>query len=87
MRLRFGAPQPTLGPARLLLQHVLVQERLLQLIGIDPLASASWAGHAGGARAALIEGTADARPCVTQPGSVLMSARTAADLRLADGAR
>ena len=81
-----GAPQPPFAP--LVSGYVLVQERLLQLIGIDPFASAELAaGESGGARATLIEGTADARRWFTQPGSVLMSARTAADLRLADGAR
>jgi putative ABC transport system permease protein len=81
-----GAPQPPFAP--LVSGYVLVQDRLLQLIGIDPFASAELAaGESGGARATLIEGTADARRWFTQPGSVLMSARTAFDLRLADGAR
>jgi putative ABC transport system permease protein len=81
-----GAPAPRFAP--LVSGYVLVQDRLLQLIGIDPFASAELAARqSAGAQASLIEGTADARRWFTQPGSVLMGARTAADLKLADGAR
>ncbi len=84
--LSLGAPLPRFAP--LVSGYVLVQERLLQLIGIDPFASAGLgSGESAGGRPSLIEGTADARRWFTQPGSVLMSARTAADLKLADGAR
>jgi putative ABC transport system permease protein len=91
VRLRTQPPLRGIPPARfapLVSGYVLVQERLLQLIGVDPFASAELAaGEAGGARASLIEGTADARRWFTQPGSVVMGEHLAADLKLTDGAR
>jgi len=57
--------------------------RTLQLLGVDPIASAELSGGAPGLAAG--DGT-QLRQLLTEPGAVLMSARTAAELGLQSGA-
>ena len=107
-----GEPRPLLAPV--VSGYVTVGERLLQLVGLDPLASAALAGDgaaatragaeltaagavqagdaaslAGGpaATAFLIQDAAQAREWFTEPGTVIMSAATAAELGIAPGSR
>ncbi|MGH8275696.1 MAG: ABC transporter permease, partial [Steroidobacteraceae bacterium] len=83
-----GAPQPPFAP--LLAGYVTVGDRTLQLLGIDPLATAQLDAAAGPGAAPRFTGVdADAsllRAWFTEPGAVVMSARTAQQLRLASGA-
>jgi len=56
-------------------------ERVLQLVGIDPFASAALdAGGARGAPALAVHGMSEVRAWFTQPGSVVMSAALAREL-------
>src|SRR5215472_16728573 len=62
--------------------YVTLGGRTLQLLGVDPIASAELSGGAtllGGGDAAQL------RELLTEPGAVLMSARTAAELGLRSG--
>ena len=87
MRLRaagLGAPgaAPTLAP--LVTGYVEVGDQLLQLIGIDPFASAELAAPRSGSAGAPLPAAAGAREWFA-PGAVVLSAATARRLRLRDG--
>jgi putative ABC transport system permease protein len=61
--------------------YVSAGERVLQLVGIDPFASAALdAGVARGAPALAVHGMSEVRAWFTQPGSVVMSAALAREL-------
>ena len=61
--------------------YVSAGERVLQLVGIDPFASAALdAGGARGAPALAVHGMSEVRAWFTQPGSVVMSAALAREL-------
>ena len=61
--------------------YVTVGERVMQLVGIDPFASAALArGAAGGAPALALHDVGAARAWFTEPGAVIMSAATAREL-------
>ena len=54
--------------------YVSVGDRVLQLVGVDPFASAALdAGAAGGAPALAIHGMREVREWFTRPGAVVMS--------------
>jgi putative ABC transport system permease protein len=90
VQLRTGVPaaaesQWVLAP--LVAGYATSHERTLQLIGIDPFASAELEGGAGVlAAAASGDAVAAARSWFTAPGAVLMSAATARALGLTRGA-
>jgi putative ABC transport system permease protein len=91
-RLRSGAllpgmPVPPCAP--LLSGYATVGDRTLQLVGIDPFASAELEEGAGTAAASGVAGlpVAELRAWFAAPGAVVMSARTAAQLHIGDGAR
>jgi putative ABC transport system permease protein len=67
--------------------YVTVGERVMQLAGIDPFASAALAtGSAGGAPALGLQEVAAARAWFTEPGAVILAASTARELGIgADG--
>jgi putative ABC transport system permease protein len=66
--------------------YVTVGERVMQLAGIDPFASAALAADAGGAPALALQDMAAAHAWFTEPGAVIMSAATARELGIgADG--
>ena len=66
--------------------YVTVGERVMQLVGIDPFASAALAADAGGAPALALQDMAAAHAWFTEPGAVIMSAATARELGIgADG--
>src|SRR5579863_5472857 len=60
--------------------YVTVGERVMQLAGIDPFASAALAADPGGAPALALQDAAAARAWFTAPGAVIMSAATAREL-------
>jgi putative ABC transport system permease protein len=61
--------------------YVSAGERVLQLVGIDPFASAALdAGGARGGPALAVHGMSEVRAWFTQPGSVVMSAALAREL-------
>ena len=84
-------PLPAQGPAVRLAPvvqgYVTVGERVMQLAGIDPFASAALAlGAAGGAPAPALHDVAAARAWFTEPGAVILGASTARELGIgADG--
>ncbi|HET7756105.1 MAG TPA: FtsX-like permease family protein, partial [Steroidobacteraceae bacterium] len=82
-----GAPVPPCAP--LLTGYVTFGEQTLQLVGIDPFASAGLeeSGGAAAARGVAGSGIAALQAWFTERGAVAMSARTAAELGLAEGAR
>jgi putative ABC transport system permease protein len=96
---RLRAASPVAGRSQLQLApvvtgYVTVGERILRLIGIDPLASAALdaADHAdtggqGGAGAAVLESSDAARRWFIEPGTVVMSAATARELGVARDGR
>jgi putative ABC transport system permease protein len=67
--------------------YVTVGERVMQLAGIDPFASAALAtGSAGGPPALGLQEVAAARAWFTEPGAVILAASTARELGIgADG--
>ena len=75
-------PQPTLAP--LVTGYVEVGDELLQLIGIDPFASAELAAPGSGSAGAPLPAAAGAREWFA-PGAVVLSDATARRLRLRDG--
>src|SRR5579864_3481910 len=91
-----GRAQLELAPV--VVGYVAVGERLMQLIGIDPPASAALGGahadertDAGGedhhdARSAGLEDSAQARRWFTESGAIVMSAATGRELAVAPGA-
>jgi len=88
LRTRSPAPgEPPLLLAPVLSGYVTVGERVLQLTGIDPLASAELdGGGAARAPAVAVHGVREARAWFTDPGTVVMSAATARELGIpADG--
>jgi putative ABC transport system permease protein len=80
-----GQPRAQLAPV--VAGYVSVGERVLQLLGVDPLASAALDGGAApGATAFAVHGADEARQWFTEPGAVIMSAATARELGIgADG--
>jgi putative ABC transport system permease protein len=85
-----GEPRALLAPV--VAGYVTVGERLLQLIGLDPLASAALARGAappaeGDALAFVIRDAHEARSWFTEPGAVVMSAATARELGITVGGR
>src|SRR6202035_4352869 len=84
-------PLPAQGPAVRLAPvvqgYVTVGERVMQLAGIDPFASAALAaGSAGAAPAPALHDVAAARAWFTEPGAVILGASTARELGIgADG--
>ena len=78
-----GLPQPALAPV--VSGYVDIGGQLLQLIGVDPLASAALEGETS-ASASALSGVAPARTWFTEPGALILSATTAAQLHLARGA-
>jgi putative ABC transport system permease protein len=77
-----GAPAPQFAP--LASGYATLGDRTLELIGIDPLASAEVsAGSAGSATG--VAGGADPRDWFTRPGAVVIAAATAAQLKLTPG--
>jgi putative ABC transport system permease protein len=77
-----GEPQAQLAPV--VAGYVTVGARVMQLIGIDPLASAELdAGAAAGAPAFALHGVAQAREWFTGEGTVIMSAAAARELPIA----
>jgi len=87
-RLRTQPPGPEEARAQLapvIAGYVTVGERVLQLIGIDPFASAELEGGASaGEPAFAVNGAEQARAWFTQPGAVVMSAAVAQELGVAD---
>jgi len=79
-----GEPRAQLAPV--VAGYVTVGERIVQLIGIDPLASRELEGGTAPAATALaLQGTAAAREWFTGRGTVIMSAATARELGVAPG--
>jgi putative ABC transport system permease protein len=85
-RLDFGTPGPPVLFAPVVSGYVTVGDSVLQLIGLDPLASEALAGGSG-ARAALPAGLEELRAWLIEPGAIVVSAATAAQLRLGADAR
>jgi putative ABC transport system permease protein len=80
-----GHPQPRFAP--LVSGYVRIQERLLELVGIDPLASGALAGAAPAPPgAAPLADLAQAQRWFTAAGTVMLSATTATQLALRTGA-
>ncbi len=68
--------------------YVRLGERVLELVGLDPLASSALGGEAAaGAAPAPLADLAAARRWFTEPGTVLLSATTAGQLALREGQR
>jgi putative ABC transport system permease protein len=65
--------------------YVSVGTRVMQLIGIDPIASAEFEDAGEGAPALALRGADEARDWFTRPGSVIMSAATADELGIPAG--
>jgi putative ABC transport system permease protein len=83
-----AAAAPVLGYAPVVEGYVTIGSRTLQLLGIDPIASAELqsAERPGGAGVLAGADGAQLRQLLTEPGAVLMSARTAAELGVLPGA-
>src|SRR4029077_17238629 len=80
-----GHPQPRFAP--LVSGYVRIQERLLELVGIDPLASGALAGAvAAPPGAAPLADLAQAQRWFTAGGTVMLSTTTATQLALRVGA-
>ena len=82
-----AAQGPAVRLAPVVQGYVTVGERVMQLAGIDPFASAALAlGAAGGAPAPALHDLAAARAWFTEPGAVILGASTARELGIgADG--
>jgi putative ABC transport system permease protein len=79
--LRTGGDAPAMAPV--VEGYVTVGERTMQLIGIDPLATPGLAGpDVAGDSGDVQPGTGDPTRWLTQPGSVVMAAKTAMQLGL-----
>ncbi len=76
-----GLPQPQLAP--LVSGYVVIGGRTLELLGIDPFASAQLGEGAAAAPAQLLDGLAQARRWFGEKGALVMAAATAAQLHLA----
>ena len=91
VRLRTAAPppgEPALQLAPLVTGYVTVGERIMQLIGIDPPASAALdAAGDRGAPPLGLHGAQEARRWFTERGTVIMSAATARELGIGDDGR
>jgi putative ABC transport system permease protein len=89
LRTRPAVPgEPPLEFAPVVSGYATVGQRVLQLIGIDPLASAELedAAGTGGAPGFAVHGVSDARAWFTVAGTVVMSSATAHELGIgADG--
>jgi putative ABC transport system permease protein len=90
VRLRAGPPfpgQPQLQLAPVVAGYATVGERVMQLIGIDPLASAALDAASGAASDSaplgVLDGVGEARRWFTEPGAVVMSTSTARELGVA----
>ena len=79
-----GLPQPDLAP--LVSGYVVISGRTLELVGIDPFASAQLGSGAARGAAGPLGGIAEARRWLQEPGALLMGAATAAQLHLAPDA-
>jgi putative ABC transport system permease protein len=80
-----GAARPQLAPV--VAGYVTVGDRVMQLVGFDPFASAALeGGTSSGETAPALHGADEARAWFTQPGTVAMSAASARELGIgADG--
>jgi putative ABC transport system permease protein len=68
--------------------YVSVGERVLQLVGVDPFASAALEAHvAHGAPALALQGMSEVREWFTRPGAVVMSDALARELGVGGGGR
>jgi putative ABC transport system permease protein len=83
--LPWGEARAQLAP--IVAGYVTVGDRIMQLIGVDPLASAALeAGARAGSPMLALHGVDDARAWFTEPGTVVMSAASAGELAIgADG--
>jgi putative ABC transport system permease protein len=79
-----GAPGAQASLAPLVSGYVEVGDQLLQLLGIDPFASAELAAPGSGTAGAPLSGAAGVREWFA-PGAVVLSEATARRLRLRDG--
>ncbi len=81
-----GEPRAQLAPV--VAGYVTVGERVMQLLGVDPAASAELAGAAASAAPAFApEGVEETREWLTEPGTVVMSASSARELGIAPDGR
>ncbi|HEV2269577.1 MAG TPA: FtsX-like permease family protein [Steroidobacteraceae bacterium] len=80
-----GNPQPVYAPV--VEGYVTVRGRVMQLIGVDPFASAALAGSQGNMLAGAVDDTRATalRSWFLEPGAVVMAANTARELRLRAG--
>ncbi|HYC09229.1 MAG TPA: FtsX-like permease family protein, partial [Steroidobacteraceae bacterium] len=86
VQLRTQPPEPLLRLAPLVSGYATVGERVMQLIGVDPFASAALDADGAGRTSFAVEGVGELRAWFTAPGSVVMSAATAQELHIgADG--
>jgi len=82
VQLRTQPPEPLLRLAPVVSGYATVGERVMQLIGIDPFASAALDAGGAGGTAFAVEGVGEVRAWFTAPGSVVMSAATAQQLHI-----
>ncbi|HVH83413.1 MAG TPA: FtsX-like permease family protein, partial [Steroidobacteraceae bacterium] len=78
-----AAPGPRFAP--IVAGYVSAGGRIMQLIGIDPFASAELEGGAGRPGALGVQGLEEARGWFTRPGAVVMSAAAARELGVLEG--
>ena len=83
VRLRTAAPRARLAPV--VAGYVTAGGRIMQLIGIDPFASAELDAGGGRRTAVAVQGLGEARGWFTQPGAVVMNAAAARELGVAEG--
>jgi putative ABC transport system permease protein len=79
-----GLEPPQLAP--IVSGYVVIADRTLELIGVDPFASAQLGASGPAAQAAPLGGLPQARRWFGEPGALLMGAGTAAQLHLGQGA-
>ena len=85
-RLTAGQQRAQLAPV--VAGYVTVGEQVMQLIGLDPFASAQLDARRGALAAAFaVQGTDEMRAWFTRPGAVVMSAATASELAIAPDGR
>jgi putative ABC transport system permease protein len=88
VRLRTAAHGPAAPGARfapVVAGYVTAGGRIMQLIGIDPFASAGLDEGGGGRAAFAVHGLGQARGWFTQPGAVVMNAAAARELGVGEG--
>jgi putative ABC transport system permease protein len=81
VQLRRAAP-PGVQLSPVVAGYVTVGQRVMQLVGIDPLAGSALAGEGSDAGAFAARGIGSARAWFDEPGAVLLSAAAARDLGL-----